>query len=95
MIEAVFSLCVLVFELAVAMIAAIVEFFMAIGVFIVEGATLLDAFLLIFVMLAELIVWGLKWTTSAIIALLRCRKPPIVNRPVFWRPVKRDKKAKE
>jgi len=85
-IEALFSLVIMIVEAAIAACTFIIE--LVSGAFVAAGSTigLFDFFLLVFVLLAELIVWILLWFKQLLTSAIRLKKPAVVRKPVFWRP---------
>ena len=85
-IEALFALVIMIVEAAIAACTFIIE--LVSGVFVAAGSTIgvFDFFLLVFVLLAELIVWLLLWFKQLLTSAIKLEKPAVVRKPVFWRP---------
>lgn len=86
MIEVLFSLVIMIVEAAIAVCTFIIE--LVSGAFVAVGSTIgvFDVFLLVFVLLAELIVWLLLWFKQLLLSAIKLERPAVVPRPVFWRP---------
>ena len=86
MIEALFALVIMIVEAAIAACAFIIE--LVSGVFVAAGSTIgvFDFFLLVFVLLAELVVWLLLWFKQLLTSAIKLEKPAVVRKPVIWRP---------
>jgi len=95
MIEAVFSIFLIVIDAIIAAITFLVEFIA--GFFVAAGQTLtaLDLFLILFVFLAEIAVWLLLSLYHLMKAIVKFQKPTLVQKPVFWRPKPKDKSGKK
>jgi hypothetical protein len=85
-IEALFALVIMIVEAAIAACTFIIE--LVSGVFVAAGSTIgvFDFFLLVFVLLAELVVWLLLWFKQLLTSAIKLEKPAAVRKPVFWRP---------
>ena len=85
-IEALFALVIMIVEAAIAACTFIIE--LVSGVFVAAGSTIgvFDFFLLVFVLLAEFVVWLLLWFKQLLTSAIKLEKPAIVRKPVFWRP---------
>jgi len=85
-LEAVFSIFLVILEAIVAAMTFLVE--LIAGLFVGAGQTLtaLDLFLILFVFLAEIVAWLTLLLYQLLRAIIKFQKPVLVRKPVFWRP---------
>gem|GEM_PF-1583940 len=91
-------------ELVAALVEGIIALFVAIfegiaGLFgasasAIEGFSLVESILVIFVFLIELVCWLALIAVEVVRALIQWRKPGKVRKPVLWRPSKRTSDSK-
>ncbi len=82
MIEGSFSLVGAIVDFFVSLFGMVIEFIGSFFVAAGETLAVSDVFLVLFVFLAEILLW-LK---ELILSLFNWRKPYGIKKPVFWRP---------
>lgn len=94
MLDGIVSLVSAVVEFIVSLVVGLIDF--VAGFFVAAGETLtaLDLFLVLFVVLAELMIWSLLWIKEFSLSLFGWRKPRHISKPTFWRPTPKIKKLK-
>lgn len=86
MIEAIFSLLLVLVELLVSAVVALANLLGGVAAGAGAALGLGEALLLLGVVLLELVLWLLSVLWMLLLALLRWRKPRRVARPRLWRP---------
>ncbi len=92
MLKAIVSILLAIVEPVVSFFVFIIEAIA--GLFLAAGETMTaaEAVLVFFLLIFELIFWGILWVIEISKSIIHWRKPKRVSKPVIWRPKKSTKK---